>query len=690
MRALKIVGIVVGALVGLAAVALVLVALLFDPNDYKSDIEKLVEQKTQRKLTLRGDLSLSVFPWLAVKMGPAQLSERADGQFGDQPFVSLQGARLSVKLLPLLRGDVEIGNVELIAPSIRLITDAQGRHNWDDLTATKADAEEAPAASGNVKATIAGIDIRDGEIVLDDRQAQSRTALHGFSMSASGIASGKPFDLRSAFELEQGDGAKATVSLSASVNADWDNNRYALGKLDTQATLTSKGLPKDGLPVAVQAESVALDLTHQTMKLEGLQLGIGVAQVSGALQGSEIIDAPKFAGHVTLAPVALDRLFKQLQIDAPATRDANVLKRLSFESDIAATQSSVALQKIDLKLDDTTARGEFAIVDLDAMALRFDLDVDSIDFDRYLPPVAEDAKPAEQESAPTPIPTEMLRDLNARGELRVGQAKFSGLKLSKLKIGIAARDGDVRIAPSQAALYGGAYQGDVTLNVAGKEPRLAMNTQVTNIDFAPLLKDMLDMQRIAGRGNLNAKLTAVGGDTHALLKALNGALDFKVNDGAYEGMDLWYEIRRARAVIKQQAIPAREGAERTAFQSVQGTGVVKNGVMSNQDLVVAMQYLKVDGKGEVDLVKGAMDYRFNAKVLRIPPEGTAGSEMTELVDAEIPITVKGPLASPKVRPDIEGMVKQRAKQEIKKEAEKVQEKLQEKVQDKLRDLLRGR
>jgi AsmA protein len=322
------------------------------------------------------------------------------------------------------------------------------------------------------------------------------------------------------------------------------------------------------------------------------------------------------------------------------------------------------------------------------LALRFNLDVDRIDFDRYLPPVIEASAPAVDEtavSAPTPIPVATLRTLNARGKLRVGDARFSGLKLGKLQLELAARDGDVQIAPLQAALYGGAFQGEITLNVAGKLPRLALSTQVTKVDFAPLLKDMIDTKRIAGRGNLNGKLTAVGADTQAMLQSLAGTLDFSVADGAYEGMDLWYEIRRARAMLKQQPIPAHVGAERTVFSAIQGTGVLHDGVMSNQDLIVAMQYLKVDGKGLVNLVDSTMDYRFNARVLRIPAQEPQGGEMQDMVDAEIPITAKGPLASPKVRPDVEGYAKARAKKEVKKESDK----LKLRLQDKLQDLLRG-
>ena len=49
-RALKIAGIVVGSLVGLVVLAAVAVLLLVDPNDYRDDIAKLVQQKTGRPL----------------------------------------------------------------------------------------------------------------------------------------------------------------------------------------------------------------------------------------------------------------------------------------------------------------------------------------------------------------------------------------------------------------------------------------------------------------------------------------------------------------------------------------------------------------------------------------------------------------------------------------------------------------
>src|SRR5688572_24079482 len=99
MRALKIAAYVAGGLVALIIVALLLVVLFVDPNDYRDDIAAVVERQTGRKLTLSGDLKLAVFPWIALETGAAALGD-APG-FGNEPFASIQEARVGVRLLPL-------------------------------------------------------------------------------------------------------------------------------------------------------------------------------------------------------------------------------------------------------------------------------------------------------------------------------------------------------------------------------------------------------------------------------------------------------------------------------------------------------------------------------------------------------------------------------------------------------------
>jgi AsmA protein len=170
------------------------------------------------------------------------------------------------------------------------------------------------------------------------------------------------------------------------------------------------------------------------------------------------------------------------------------------------------------------------------------------------------------------------------------------------------------------------------------------------------------------------------------MKTLGGNVDFKVVDGALEGADLWYEIRRARALLRQQAIPERSGPARTPFNALTATGVMKNGVLTTDDLNVAMQYLKVTGQGSVDVPASTLDYRLTATVLKIPREG-AEADAQDLVDAQIPVRITGSLSDPKVRPDLEGYLKNEVKQRVEQERGKVEQKVKDKLGDKLKDLL---
>jgi len=343
------------------------------------------------------------------------------------------------------------------------------------------------------------------------------------------------------------------------------------------------------------------------------------------------------------------------------------------------TPASAQFDNLSVKLDDTTASGTLGVTDFDTQAVRFTLDVDRIDADRYLAPEAPEEAASKEPAEPTELPLKTLRELNVRGTLVVGEAIFSGIKFSKLRLGLTARNGDVRLNPAEATLYGGQYRGDIGIAAASDVARVTLDQRLTNVDFAPLFKDLFETNRVSGRGNFTSQLKGSGRDSAALLKTLNGTLDFAVNDGALEGKDLWYEIRRARAVLKGQAVPVRTGPERTDFTALKGSGTVKDGVFESNDLAMAMQYLRVTGKATIDLPETAIDSRLEATVLRIPAEGADTTGMQELVDARIPVRITGPLDSPKVVPDVEGMIRNEVNQRLEKETDKVIESLQDRL-----------
>src|SRR6266545_4498502 len=74
-KALKWIGIAVGAFVVIAGLVAVYIASTFNPNDYKANIIRAVQEKTGRTLQLKGDLKLAFYPSIGAKLGEASLSE---------------------------------------------------------------------------------------------------------------------------------------------------------------------------------------------------------------------------------------------------------------------------------------------------------------------------------------------------------------------------------------------------------------------------------------------------------------------------------------------------------------------------------------------------------------------------------------------------------------------------------------
>ena len=715
MRSLRIVAYVAAGLIGLIVIGLVFVVLFVDPNDYRDDIEKMVEEKTGRELTLSGDLKLSLFPWIAIESGPASLGD-APG-FGPEPFVSIRQAHIGVRLLPLLSGRIEVGNVKLDGARIRLITDEKGRDNWADLGKTEGEAQQPQATSTTEVPTVASLEISDAAVVMENRKEKSRREVRDFNLKTGRLASGEPFDFATDFVLDQDRSLSAKVKVAAKVTADLERNvhrlaepeidvvvsgagypadgvpvqvraksleadiakeLYSLDTLTVKTTWKSDGLPPAGVPVAFSAKDCSVNIASQTLELGGLDADAAGAHVTGSLTGAEILDAPSFKGSLKLDPLALREWLPKVGVAAPRTTDPNVLKQLSFAGNVRLTKSAAEVADIVMKLDDTTMRGMLGVADFASKALRFDLNVDRINADRYLPPPSEKPKTKDAKEPPAEIPVEMLRKLNARGQLSVGEAIFAGMKFTKLRLGVNSREGKARFYPSEASMYGGQYRGDIGIDSTGKVARVTLDEHVSSVDFAPLFRDLFESKRVSGKGSANIKLAGSGRTTDDIMKTLTGAVDFNVADGALEGSDLWYEIRRARAVLKQQAIPERpSGPPRTPFSALTGTGAMKDGVLTNNDLNVAMQYLKVAGQGNVNLPGNTLDYRLVATVLKIPREGADTTQMQDMVDAQIPVKVSGSLSDPKVRPDLENYLKG----EVKK-------KVEEKLKDKLKDIFK--
>jgi len=163
VKTVKILGGIVAVAAVLIAAVLLTVWGLVNPNNYKGRIAAAVKESTGRDLNLQGDIKLSVFPWVALELGPATLSN-APG-FGDGPFLAFQHAAVRVKLLPLLHGQLQVARVELDGLDLRLAKNAAGQGNWEMERAAAPQAPASTSSSGHFKLeSIAGVSVTHGRL----------------------------------------------------------------------------------------------------------------------------------------------------------------------------------------------------------------------------------------------------------------------------------------------------------------------------------------------------------------------------------------------------------------------------------------------------------------------------------------------------------------------------------------------
>ncbi len=662
MRAVKWVGIALIALIVLFAVLLASVALFVNPNDYKSRIEQMTKAATGRELALPGAIHLSVFPWIALKLGPASLGNPPG--FDRQPFASVRRVALRVKLLPLLlHRQLRIGRIEIVGLDMRLERNAAGQGNWQGFGATEGAAGRPGATAGGSGAIpeLAGLTLANSRI-----RYRNLIADH-LALDVGHWAPGVEVPVKLSVNLTTKPGAPPIpIVATFDFTPDESLRQFHFATLQVRG----KFAPREaGGAVGwdFSAPDSSLDLRAQTIAVPRFTLHVGDARTTGHLAAAGLLGAPTVTGSLRLDPVAPRELLDHLGVTPPRTRDAQALAKLAATAEFAYASPALRLSNIALELDDTQVRGNAAITNLSTHALSFDLTANRFDLDRYLSP--DSRSPTTTAARPA---TDPLKTLRVDGQLAVGDLRFDGLEFSRVRIGIAAKDGIVRLAPLSAALYGGTASGRVTVDDAGMVRTVQIGASAAGVDVAPLLRDFAKTNRLSGRGNLSATLTARGSGATEMLRSLDGHVSANLAGGAIEGIDLWSDVNRAIDLWQHRMPPPGGASPRTEFDTFSASADIVNGVATTNDLTIVSRQLQVTGAGSANLPTRAIDYRLQARILKAASTGAPTL-------ADVPLNVTGTLTDPKVRPDIAGLAKANLHHVLEQRGDALKKKLEDKL-----------
>jgi uncharacterized protein involved in outer membrane biogenesis len=253
--------------------------LYFTSDRLKSMVIPKIESATNRHVELK-DISLSVFPSLAVSIDNLKISNPEGSKFERDEFVSLDNLSINVKLFPLITGNIEIGRITLSHPSIYLEVTKEGMKNYSSGPQA---AQPASGGSSNLLGgglLLSDLEIKDGEFEMVDNKFDSRMEFDGIQLKAS--AEAKPGENKIVI-----DASSSLDTINYGTTKMWYLNNqpfkttsrlsYALDK-DILSFDDVKGQLRD-LPISVSGTISQLQQTTNIMDLTITSPGASMEQL---------------------------------------------------------------------------------------------------------------------------------------------------------------------------------------------------------------------------------------------------------------------------------------------------------------------------------------------------------------------------------------------------------------------------
>ncbi len=633
-----------GVLLALSAIGAAVFLASFDANRYKSEISVQVKSATGRELAIGGDLDVKFFPWLAITAGNLTLSNRAG--FGDAPFLRVKSATARVKLMPLLSRRIEVGTVRIEGLALALARKADGSDNWSDIGgSTTGPAESAVPATGAtpVDLSVESVVIVDAALTLDDAQAKSRLVVEDLDLETGAVAPGKPLAFKGGVRIiSDAPEFKATLRMSGRMMPGFD----VLEDLALTVDAEGAALPA---PVKDGKLSIAKATLGEPLTIEGFALEVWGIKLAGGFS----VKGDALKGHFESEQFAPRKLMQTLGIAVPVTADAKALGSAQFSFDLAQRGDMLRLDAFKLTLDQTRLSGHLAVDSIERSALRFDLALDAMDLDRYLPPAtkAEADAPASGGLDGIALPTEAIRDLDLQGRFRAGKLSVAKIDVADLRLEVTARAGVLEVESLSAKLYGGKVDARARLDSRPKTPTVALKTDLAGFKVGDFMLDAFGTAHASGIAALELDLTGAGATLGDVKRDLGGKVRFDVQQGTLEGFNVWKQARIAYAAYKKRETTAGADPDRTEFETLAGGADLKDGVATLVGVTAAIPFAAVTAKGTVDLKQSTLKVEAQAKIIAaptFPPNET----YADLKGATLPVKVSGPFAKPSVSVDV--------------------------------------
>jgi len=274
----------------------------------------------------------------------------------------------------------------------------------------------------------------------------------------------------------------------------------------------------------------------------------------------------------------------------------------------------------------------------------------SLDLNRLLPVQAAGASaPAGTrpvgDAPDAPVDMSVLKSIDGQFKFKADKLAVRQYRLSDAELVATLNAGHLALSRAAAGAWGGKVLAHGSADAASQ--RLALQAQAEGINILAMLKDVAGKDMLEGTGQVKLDVRTGGAKVSQLVAGLNGDASLQLRDGAVRGINLAKSLRDVKAQWsgKGDAVQKSSQAEKTDFTELAGTFQIRNGVAHNQDLTAKSPFLRVGGKGDIDLVARQLNYTVSATVTGTV-KGQDGAEASALNGLTVPVRLSGPFDAP--------------------------------------------
>jgi len=626
----KYLAFLVGGLALVLVAAIFMVPRLVDVQQYQPVIEEKISAATGRKVSLGGDIKLSLFPWVGVSLSDFQIAN-PEG-FSAETFLRVNAFQAHVKVMPLLSREIYVDKVVLDGPQVNLEKLKNGRANWQGFGSEKKAAAAAesqtPAAaeqSGGfaVKSLEVGeFALKGGEVAYADWQQGTSSSVTDIFLQLKDVSLTRPLNL----------------NFSATFEGKPIGLHGQLGPLASAGGAVGKG-------------SIPVDLSvHIAEQLK--------AKLVGQLE--DVVGDVRYNFAVTSEPFSPRNLGKAMGIEVfpVQTADPTALDKVELALKASGTPQSVTVQGGRLVLDDSKLTFEAKVKSFAPLNFVASGNLDQIDLDRYLPPATEQESASENGGGEPAPATEQkttdytpFRALTLDTRFTAGTLKVKGGTLENVVVRLTGNKGLFTVDPMSTDLYSGSFTSTTTVDLRNRAPVTKVAAETTGVQVGPLLKDFADKDVLEGALASKVALSFRGDSPEAIKKSLNGEGQLSFADGAIVGIDLAGMVRNVQASFGLADTPTEK--PRTDFAELLAPFTINNGLVNTPGTTLSSPLIRVAAAGSAHLVTEELNMKVRPKfVATLKGQG----DTSERSGIMVPIQIGGTFTKPTFAPDLAGLV----------------------------------